>query len=75
MSRPVSDAGQSETLRHAWREFGCCFGIAAAKQRDLMAFSDKLLGEPGDDTLRSAVKSWGNGLCQRRNLGNSHEYS
>ena len=69
MSRRVADAGQSETLRHAWREFSCCLGIAAGKQRNLMAFSDKLLGEPGDDTLSSAVKSWGNSFCQRRNLG------
>ena len=61
-------------MRHAWREFSCCLGIAAGKQRNLMAFSDKLLGEPGDDTLSSAVKSWANSFCQRRNLGIAYSW-
>ena len=47
--------------------------IAAGEQRDIVAESHQLLGEPGNDALGAAVQFRWDGLGQRCNLRDTHE--
>jgi hypothetical protein len=49
-----------------------CYGIAAGEQRHFMSKMHQLLDQPGNDTLRAAVKLGGNAFSQGRYLGNPH---
>ena len=51
----AADAGEAQPLRHAGNQFRRGLGVAAGKQRHIMTFGDKLLGQPGDDPFGSPV--------------------
>ena len=46
MSGMVADSGEPQAMRRARHEFGCRFGVAACKERDVMPLSSELLGQP-----------------------------
>jgi len=49
-------------------------GIGAGEQRDVVALTHEFLGQPGDNSFRTSVKTGRNTLVKRRYLCNPHSH-
>ena len=69
----IADGGiEAQGLRAARNEPGRGDGVAAGKQRDVVALLDERLGQVGDDALRSAVEARRHAFHQGRDLCDLH---
>ena len=66
-------AGQTLGLGTYGDQLGLGFGIAAGKQRHLMALTDKLVCQKRHDPFGAAVEFRRNTFAKRRNLSDSHD--
>jgi hypothetical protein len=73
MGDRVAHAGiEPQRARHAGNESSGGQRILAGEQRDVMAEANQLLGQIGNNPLRTAIESWRDALHQRRDLCDFH---
>ncbi len=56
----------------AWNETSVGEGVTTREQSDIVAESDQLFRQPGNDSLRAAIKPGRNALIEWCDLGDSH---
>src|SRR5208283_1194506 len=65
---------EADRHRPDWLELRASHSLAGSEQRHVVALRHQLFGQPRNDALGSTVQRRRNGLEQRRDLGNAHDY-